>query len=270
MNNENQKAVPIENGFTGSNNISVNLFSIEMAEPVTIEQFGEKCEGNLDSIKWPELKKVGVEISKLLTGTFEFIDLNVGTRQYYHLLENKYYSGISIGLLDVELSQEKFKLIQSAGLLLVNNIIENSNRAETQVSVDDLGEEKIQHIGEQSNKFLEKYGGSKIRTPILIIGKDFTIKCSGKFKEKPTVEIVAPVSINIYGKVDAISLHARKFEIIERNSRTKLSVLFDMNNHFEKLKNLLGDESENEFIVQKELDGKGVAVNTLLKINLEE
>ena len=266
MNNENQKTVPIEKDFIGSNTISTNLFSIETAEPVKILQIGEKSEGTFDSIKWPELKKMGVEVSKLLTGTFEFIDLNVGVKQYYRLTENKYYSGISIGLLNVELSREKFELIQSAGLLLVNNIIENTNGAETQVSVDNLSEEQVQQIGEQSDKFLMKFGGSKIRTPIQFIGNNFTIKCSGKFKEKPTVKIVAPVPVNIYGKVDAISLCARKVEIIERNSRTKLSVLFDMNSHFENLKNLLGDESENEFILQKEFDGKGIAVNTLLEV----
>lgn len=270
MNFENQEAVPIENGFMSSNKISTNLFLIEMAEPVKIEQFGEKCEGNLDSIKWPELKKVGMEISKLLTDTFEYVDLNVGAKQYYRLQENKYYSGISIGLLGVELSQDKFDLIQRAGMLLVNNIVENSNGNETQISLPSLSEKQIQQIGEQSNKFLQKFGGSKVRTPIQFLGRAFSIKCSGKFKEKPSANKFAPISEKVYGKIDAISLHARKFEIIERDKGTKLSVLFDMNNHFEKLKDLLGDAFENEFTIQKELDGKGVAVNTLLKINLEE
>ena len=270
MNNEIQKAVPVEKDVIGTNNISTNLFSIETVEPVKILQIGEKCEGAFDSIKWPELKKVGVDVSKLLTGAFEFIDLNVGVKQYYRLLENKYYAGISIDLLDVALSQEKFDLIQSAGLLLVNNIIENTDEAETQVSVENLSGEQVQQIGEQSNKFLMKFGGSKIRTPIQFIGNSCTIKCSGKFKEKPSVKIFAPISEKIYGKIDAISLHARKFEIIERDKGSKFSVLFDMNNHFEKLKNLLGDEFEIEFIIQKELDGKGAAINTLLEINLVE
>jgi hypothetical protein len=270
MNNEIQKAVPIEKSFMGSNKVSTNLFSVETAEPVKIEQFGEKWEGNLDSVKWPELKKLSVEISKLLTGTFEFIDLNVGIKQYYRLQENKYYSGISIGLLGVELSQEKFDLIQSAGILLVNNMVENSNGTGTQVSSPGLGEVQIEQIGEQSHKFLEKFGGSKIRTPIVVLGKNLNIKCGGKYKEKPSVQIFAPISEKVLGKVDTISLHARKFEIIERDTGTKISVLFDMNNHFEKLRNLLGEESENEFTIQKEMDGKGVAINTLLEIDLKE
>jgi hypothetical protein len=129
---------------------------------------------------------------------------------------------------------------------------------------------QIQLIAEQSNKFLQKFGGSKIRTPIHIRGNNVTIKCAGKFRAKPTVKIVAPVSERVCGKVDAISLHSRKFEIIERNKASKMSVLFDRNNHFAKLKVLLGEESENEFTIQKEMDGKGVAVNTLLEMNLEE
>lgn len=270
MNTEIQKAVPIEKDFTGSNKIGTNLFSIEMAEPVTIKQIGEKWEGNLDSIKWPELKKVGVEISKLIIGLLEINDLNVGVKQYYRLMGNQYISGIGIGLVNIELAAEKYELIQSAGKLLVYKIIDNNNGAETQVGLGDFSEEQIQQIGEHSDKFLRKYGGSKIRTPIQFVGNNFTIKCSGKFKEKPSVKIFAPISEKIYGKVDAIALHARKFEIVERDKGTKLSVLFDLNNHFEKLKNLLGDEFENEFTIQKELDGKGVAVNTLLKINLEQ
>jgi hypothetical protein len=270
MNNENQKAAPIEKGFIGSNTISTNLFSIEMAEPVTILHVDQKCEGNLDSIKWPELKKMSVEISKLLTGTFEYIDLTVSVKHYYRLLENQCYSGSSIDLLGVDLSHEKINLIQSACLLLVNNIVENSNKEETQAGVAELSEVQIQLIAEQSKKFLQKFGGSKLRTPIHILGNNFAIKCAGKFKAKPTINIVAPVSERVFGKVDAISLHGRKFEIIERNKVSKISVLFDRNNHFAKLKFLLGEESENEFTIQKEIDGKGVEVNTLLEMNLEE
>jgi hypothetical protein len=98
-------------------------------------QIVEKCVGNLDNIKWPDLKKVGLEISKLLTGPFEFIELSVDVTQYCRVLENEYYSGIMIGLRDIELPHEKINLIQSACLLLFNNIVDNSKGERTQEGV---------------------------------------------------------------------------------------------------------------------------------------
>lgn len=264
-----KKAVPVENDFVHSNKVCINLFSVEMIEPVSIKLVDEKCEGNFDSIKWPELKKFGMEIHKLLTSQFEIFDLAVDMKPYYRLQELQYYSGISIGLLDVELPQEKHELIISACILLINNII-GSEGTGTQVSLPRLGEVTIQQIGEQSDKFLEKFGGGKIRTPIKITGNNFTINSGGRFKEKPSAQIFVPIAEKIYGKVDGISLHARKFEIIELEKGTKIAVLFDLNIHFENLRILLGEEAETGFIIQKELDGKAVAVNTLLGIDLAE